>query len=193
MEDFVKSRLNPQFNNGYYASILDKDNDSLQQKSIRNSRIMFRSASKAATMEGIDIDCISFDEYDRIGGEAELSGKESLASSKYGYIRRWSTPTVPDWGIDKLYKESNQMAWLIRCDHCGYEQKMDYVKNIELVDESGIDEIGKIVLPGTYRFVCQRCNKPLDSSRWYNGHWEEMAPGKNRRHGYQITQLDAVN
>ena len=62
MKDFVKSRINPEFQEGYYAGIIDKYNDSLDQKSIRNSRILFRSSSKGSSMEGVDIDLLSLDE-----------------------------------------------------------------------------------------------------------------------------------
>jgi len=62
MKDFVKSRINPEFQNGYYAGLIDKYNDSLDQKSIRNSRMYFRSSSKGSSMEGIDLDFLSLDE-----------------------------------------------------------------------------------------------------------------------------------
>lgn len=99
MKDFVKSRINPEFQDGYYASIIDKYNDSLDQKSIRNSRILFRSSSKGSSMEGVDIDLLSLDEYDRLNPTAEISALESLSSSKYGLIRRWSTPKLSLWGL----------------------------------------------------------------------------------------------
>ena len=55
MKDFVKSRINPEFQNGYYAGLIDKYNDSLDQKSVRNSRIYFRSSSKGSSMEGLTV------------------------------------------------------------------------------------------------------------------------------------------
>lgn len=105
-------------------------------------------------------------------------------------IRRWSTPTIPDWGVHKLYKESDQRKWVYRCPHCGLVQQLDYEKNIKLVNPDGIDLIGRIVQDGTYEYVCQRCGKPLD--RWYGGFWDITAPQAGRAHGYSISQMDAV-
>lgn len=121
---------------------------------------------------------------------AEQSGIESQKSSKYKMLRRWSTPTVANYGINRLYNQSDQRRWFYKCEHCGYEQTMDYEKNIKQVNKDGIDLDGLVVKPGTFQFVCQKCGKPLD--RWYSGHWVVTNPGQGRIHGYNISQLDAV-
>ena len=81
-----------------------------------------------------------------------------------------------------------------KCDHCGLTQQLDYEKNIECIDESGIDLVARTVKDGTFRFICQKCGKTLD--RWYNGTWvpqfaSRTADGGGTR-GYLITQLNAV-
>lgn len=121
---------------------------------------------------------------------AEQSALQSMESSKYKMLRRWSTPTTEGYGIHKLFMESDQRRWVHTCPHCGYEQIMDYNKNIKQVNDSGVDTIGKVVLPGTFQFVCQKCGKPLD--RWYDGKWVATHPGSGRRTGFAISQMDAV-
>lgn len=121
---------------------------------------------------------------------AEQSGIESQKSSKYKMLRRWSTPTVVGYGINRLYQQSDQRRWFYKCSHCGYDQVLDYNKNIELVNPDGVDVDGRVVQPGTYRFICRKCKRPLD--RWYTGHWEVTNPGSGRIHGYNISQMDAV-
>ncbi len=98
--------------------------------------------------------------------------------------------TVQDYGIHKLYMQSDQRKWFHKCSHCGYEQVLDYEKNIKQINPDGIDVVGRSVQPGTFQFVCAKCGKPLD--RWYSGHWVTTAPGSGRIHGYQISQMDAV-
>ena len=136
------------------------------------------------------IDYTALDEYDRISPLAEQSALQSMESSKYKMLRRWSTPTTEGYGIHKLFMESDQRRWVHTCPHCGYEQIMDYNKNIKQVNDSGVDTIGKVVLPGTFQFVCQKCGKPLD--RWYDGKWVATHPGSGRRTGFAISQMDAV-
>ncbi|AMQ66579.1 terminase large subunit [Bacillus phage Shbh1] len=194
MEEFVGSRLNPVLQKGYYSTIVDPDVDSLKRKKIRNSFLFFRSASKGAAVEGVDIDYLSLDEYDRVTAGAEISAMESMASSRFGYVRRWSTPTTPNFGIHELYERSDQRVYMHKCDHCGYRQQLDYEKNIECLDEDGVDILAKTVKDGTFRFICQKCKKTLD--RWYNGEWVAKFPSRTEdgggTRGYLITQLNAV-
>lgn len=194
MEEFVGTRLNPLLESGYYATLVDKSNDSLKKKKIRNSFVLFRSSSKGAAVEGIDIDYLSMDEYDRVAPSAEISATESMTSSQFHILRRWSTPTVPNYGIHALYDRSDQHVYMHRCDSCGFRQQMDYELNIECLDEDGVDVIARTVKDGTFRFICQKCKKPLD--RWYNGEWVAAFPDRTLNglgtRGYLITQMNFV-
>ncbi|WCS69427.1 hypothetical protein Goe24_00470 [Bacillus phage vB_BsuM-Goe24] len=194
MKDFVSTRLNPVLDSGYYATITDKTVDSLEKKRIRNSFLLFRSSSKGAAVEGVDIDYLSMDEYDRVSASAEISAVESMSSSTFKVLRRWSTPTVPDYGIHELYEQSDQMVYMHKCDRCGTRQQLDYEKNIECINEKGVDVLAKTVKEGTFRFICQKCKEPLD--RWYNGEWVAAYPSRTAdgggTRGYLITQLNAV-
>lgn len=163
---------------------------SMNQMNIRNSTVTFRTSSQGSSTEGVKTDLVSLDEYDRIDKTAEQSAIQSMGSSKYKMLRRWSTPSAAGYGVDGLYKKSDQRQWQYKCEHCGKWQQLDYEKNIKLVNPEGIDLIGKVVLPGTYQYVCRYCGKLLD--RWYNGQWVVTAPGQGRTHGYSISQMDCV-
>jgi predicted esterase YcpF (UPF0227 family) len=194
MKDFVSTRLNPLLNAGYYATITDSKMDSLEKKKIRDAFLLFRSSSKGAAVEGIDVDYVSLDEYDRVTAGAEISAVESMTSSQFHILRRWSTPTVPDFGIHALFNQSDQRVYMHKCDHCGTRQQMDYEKNIECLDEDGVDVLAKTVKDGTFRFICSNCGKALD--RWYNGEWVAAFPNRTLNNqgvrGYLITQMNAV-
>lgn len=193
MNTFYKQRLKPEFETGgYYSGLVDlKHGMSMEQIKIRDSTITFRTSSQGSSMEGLKTDLVSLDEYDRLDPLAEQSAIQSMSSSQYQLLRRWSTPTSPHYGIHKLFEQSDQRLWTHKCPHCGYEQVLDYEKNIKLVNKDGIDLIGKRVAEGTYMYVCQKCGKPLD--RWYDGFWDITAPGDgSRSHGYSISQMDCV-
>lgn len=194
MKDFVATRLNPLLETGYYGTITDKHTDSLEKKKIRNSFLMFRSSSKGGAVEGVDIDYLSLDEYDRVTASAEISAMESMTSSVFKYLRRWSTPTVPDYGIHALFTQSDQLAYVHKCDSCGHYNHMDYEKNIECLDDKGVDVLAKTVKDGSFRFICSKCGTSLD--RWYNGSWVAAYPSRTAdgygTRGYLITQMNAV-
>lgn len=92
LDTFVKTRFDPVLSKGYYATIVDPRKSSMKEKQIRDSFLIFRSSSKSGSVEGIDIDYLALDEYDRVGNQAEDSATESMASSKFKVLRRFSTP-----------------------------------------------------------------------------------------------------
>lgn len=118
---------------------------------------------------------------------------ESLkGDNQYGLVRRWSTPSAPDWGIDEKYKQTDQNVWMVKCEHCGHWQEMDFEKNIQIVDESLINREIRRVLPGATKYVCAKCGQSLESSRWYQGKWIPRYPDQGRTKGFYVSQLNAV-
>lgn len=205
MTKFVQTRLDPVLQRGYYSTIIDPEVDSLKAKKIRNSFLYFRSSSKPGAVEGVDIDYLSMDEYDRVPALAEASALESMSSSPYKIVTRWSTPSAPDVGIHALFEQSDQYWYLHKCDKCNHYNQMnyeDYVPeapverrgNILCVNPKGVDPIAKTVVDGSFQFVCQKCGEPLD--RWYNGVWVPKYPDRTKNglgiRGYMISQMNAV-
>lgn len=99
--------------------------------------------------------------------------------------------SVSNYGIHRKYEAGNQNAWLIKCEHCGHYQEMDFEKNIKIKDESLIDRRINVVKPHATEYVCQKCGKSLESSRWYNGSWVPKFADRDIASFY-ISQLDAV-
>ncbi len=191
MTDFVKTRMNPVFeNNAYFKSILDKNMDSIEVKKIRNSFMMFRSAWGGALGEGIDVDFLAFDEYDRMADGVELAFQESMKSSGYGLLRRWSTPTIPGRGVNLQFGKSDQHFYMHKCEHCNHYQVLSMEDNIVQYNKNGIDILTDEIEDGTFGFACSKCSKPLD--RWYNGEWVAKYPSRKGIRGYHISQLNAV-
>lgn len=143
---------------------------------------------------------MALDEYDRVGNQAEDSAIESMASSKFKMLRRFSTPTIPGYGIDRIFNKSDMKYYVHKCTHCGFDNKLKYADynennleqsgNIRMVNPSGFHEDSMEVEDGTFDFVCQQCGLHLD--RWYNGRWVAMHPERKEISGYFISQLNAV-
>lgn len=172
----------------------------MKEKVIRNSFLIFRSSSKASALEGIDVDAVYLDEYDRVGNSAEDSAVQSMSSSKFRYLRRFSTPTVPGYGVDREFNKSDMKFYIHKCTHCGYDNRLKYADydpnnleksgNIGLINPEGLNEDNHEIEDGTFDFVCQKCGKHLD--RWYNGRWVALHPERKEVSGYFISQLNAV-
>lgn len=191
MVDFSKSRISPVFQGSdYFRDLIDKDMNSVSTKKILESYLFMRSGWGGALGEGADVDFLAIDEYDRMKEGVELAFQEGLKSSKWGLMRRWSTPTVSGRGINDLYQKSDQMRYIWTCPHCGHKQFLTFDDNVIQVKPHGVNNVTQEIEDGTFIIGCKKCKKPLD--RWGTGEWVAMYPSIKETRGYHISQLDAA-
>lgn len=191
MIDFSKSRISPVFQGSeYFQSLIDKDMNSVSTKKILDSYLFMRSGWGGALGEGADVDHLSIDEYDRMKDGVELSFQEGLKSSRYGLMRRWSTPTIPGRGVNALYQKSDQMRYIWTCEHCGHKQFLTFEDNVIQIKPHGVNNITQEIEDGTFIIGCKKCKKPIN--RWGTGEWVPMYPSIKETRGYHISQLDAA-
>ena len=98
------------------------------------------------------------DEFDEWTPKAVYLAMERLSCQIYGDTRAWgfSTPTLPDVGIDLKYSESTQECFFFNCPFC--EKPIDLVWDEENT-EFHCFEPGNI--PSEAFYFCWRCKKPL--------------------------------
>ena len=41
-------------------------------------------------------------------------------------------PSIPDWGINKVYLESDRRQWFVTCPKCNLRQPLDFWENVDL-------------------------------------------------------------
>lgn len=192
MEDFSNTRIAPIFDESNYLSgRLDRKMNNVRLKKLSNGSALFlRSAWGSALGEGQQVDILGLDEYDRMKDGVELAFRESMKSSAYRLMRRWSTPTIPGRGVDLLFGKSDQRYYHHKCDKCNHWQIVTLEDNIIQVDPKGVDLVNEQIKDGTYEFWCQKCRKPLN--RWNKGEYVAKYPDRKEVRGYHISQLDAV-
>lgn len=190
MRDFSSTRVKPLFaESSYLSSIANKSTDNMALKQIKDSYLFMRSAWGSALGEGVDLDYVAFDEYDRMKDDVELAFIEGLSSSKWGWIRRWSTPTIPGRGINLAYQKSDQMRYFWTCEHCGEKQYLTFEDNVIQVNPKGVNKLTQEIEDGTFIIGCKKCKKEIN--RWSIGEWVALNPSIRDSRGYHVSQLDA--
>lgn len=64
LNDFYKQRILPEFENGYYKSLIkDPKTTTMNGMKIRDSNLIFRTSSQGSSMEGLQVDILSLDKY----------------------------------------------------------------------------------------------------------------------------------
>ncbi len=86
--------------------------------------------------------------------------------------------TLPDYGIDAAFQETDQRYWLLKCDKCG-----EYTC-LEDTFPDCLKTVGDRVIR-----ACQKCDAELDPSI---GHWIAKKPGVTEKRGYHYSQLYSI-
>ena len=203
LNDFTKSRFNAVLTDPYFKQIIDQNNNSMEMKRIRNTYLHFRTSSIASAAEGLDNSAVFIDEAERVPAQSEASIMNSLKGSDLQYMMRFSTPSAPDIGTDRLFNMGDQWYYTFPCDKCGYYNNINFKDyepnkspesngNVQLINPDGIDTIARVVKPGTYRYVCAKCGAPLSRT---NGVWICKYPSRtineNGIRSYYVSQLSA--
>lgn len=145
----------------------------IQNKGLRQiglGMVYFRGSETKTALDSVDADVLALDEYDTLTQANVPDAERRISGSEVALIRRVGVPSTPNWGIDKLYEESDQRRWMVKCGACKSHQHLEFPENVDLEK--------KIV-------VCKKCQKPLDVRK---GEWVAEHPDRGIR-GYHIPRL----
>lgn len=118
--------------------------------------------------------------------------------SPHQHVAYLGNPSHEDFGIDQIFKQSDQRYWFRKCTHCGKEPPhgADYywfldINNGWTCAEKSFPGCIKIRNDGTGYVGCGKCGKEvltwtgLESARWV----PEFPEKTNYMQGYQASQL----
>ena len=178
MNDFSMARIKPAIQLSPELAKLCDRVDNVGLKKIGKGYLYCRGSEAVEQIISVDADAIGFDEYDFMTPANMDIAEKRIGGSELKIIRRVSTPTYPDFGIDTAYRSGDQREWHIKCDHCGEWQVLDFFKNVEVTMANRENPEGRV--------VCVKCKKPID--RLMPGEWVAAYPD-NDHHTYHISKL----
>jgi len=186
VSDFSRARFGPlmELNQMWFEGV---STDAVSIKRIRSSMLYFRGARSTTRIEGIKrsssqlksipVDRIVFDEMDEMDQPMIDLALERLGHSTVKEEIYVSTPTIPDYGIDVLYEQSDQRVWMIPCPKCRTETCL------ELDFPNCLQETST----GKFLRVCRHCHEEIQPS---NGRWVPRYSDRSVV-GWWISQLNS--
>jgi hypothetical protein len=190
VSDFSKGRFQTLIrDNPKEVGVFVQDTDAVSIKRIMKSMLYLRGARATSKIEGIKksssqlkgvpVDRVVFDEVDEMEPSMVDLARERLSHSEIKEEAYLSTPSIPDYGIDKLYQSSDQRVWMIRCEHCGTETCL------ELEFPNCLVETGTGVIR-----ACKKCKQEIYPR---NGRWVAQYPERSKDMiGWWISQLNSA-
>lgn len=159
-----------------------------------HSHIFIRGSIAESGLVSVPVGTAVIDEFDRCNPRSMALVLERMAAHIKKHLFDLSTPTLPNFGINKQYLLGTQERFRFKCPHCNH--------TIELLwpdERKGIK--GNIEICGTHstdpdchksRLICNACNGYLPhehKAKWLeNAFWEATAKAHDHR-SFQINQM----
>ncbi|MDD5207442.1 MAG: phage terminase large subunit family protein [Desulfobacterales bacterium] len=174
--DFSKGRIDPLINdNPQSIGSWIRDTDSANVKRIWNCFLYLRGMKTRTGLKSVPIDLVVFDELDEANPDMIDMAMERMSHSEHSEVLKLSNPTLPDYGIDKAFQETDQRFWLLKCPACG-----EYICMEDAFPDCLLEVDGRVIR------ACLKCRAELDPSV---GEWVAKCPGVTDKRGYSYSQL----
>jgi phage terminase large subunit GpA-like protein len=187
--DFSKSRFNSALKNSPYLASIFTDTNSIELKQAGSNTLYIRGSRGDSNLKSIPVSVLLLDEVDEMSQRAIALALERLSGSLSKTVWGISTPTVPNFGIHKLYKDSTQEHFTFKCPCCNRRTELVWPDCIEIIGEHVNDpRCAESFLK------CKECGGRLehqDKPNWLgNATWTPTNHGGNTNiRGFAISQM----
>lgn len=189
VSEFSKARFAPLISDNFEAiGQFVHTTDSTTIKRINKSLLYLRGARGTSDIAGskkdssklrsIPVDKLVFDECDLMDPKMIDLALERVSHSSIQERVYLSTPSIPDFGIDKLYQNSDQRLWMIKCKHCNEWTCLE-VEFPECITQHE---------DGSGMRLCRKCKKEIFP---HDGKWCAQYPSRKNNAGWWISQLNS--
>jgi hypothetical protein len=175
VEELSKTKVQRLIELNYFGEMLAGTNH-VHLKRIGNAYVYFRGVAGKTRKLSITGDIVIADEANEMTPHDLQEINERIHASRVQWKRRFSKPSVPGFGIDREFSDSDQMYWTFRCKGCGKEFDLETTFPDCVVEATA----------GAY-LACPvaKCRKPIDSRE---GRWIPRNQSSKIR-GYHLSQL----
>ena len=180
---FSQGRVEPMIDSTEWIAKHLESVDNINHKRTEHANFYVRGTNIQTELQEVPIDAMIWDELDKMKQANLPLARTRMDASKHKWVMMLSTPTVPGYGVDAEFRDSDKRHWYIKCPMCGHQQTLTWDDNVKIGD-SHRDTI----------VACSGCNKEMshdkiitasDEGEWIQ-HSADRAPDA---HGYQINQL----
>lgn len=168
--DFSRTRFSKALQSSeYLAGIIQEDSHTI--KRIRNNYLYLGGLNTERTARTIDADILIYDEFSDASMDIYEISRERISASQIRKILYLSTPTFPGSNIDKVFQDSKQYFWTMKCKcQDGFTVENSWTQH---------------PLTENLDLICPKCNQVIDTTI---GQWVPKQPNHERA-GYTISQL----
>lgn len=187
--DFSKARFGGALSLSPYLQSMFTDTNAVNLKQAGSNSLYIRGSGGKGNLVSIPVSELFLDEVDRMEQKQVWLALERLSGKLKKCVYGISTPTIPDFGIHKLFMGSTQEHFVFKCPCCSRLTELIWPDCIEIVGEHVTD----IRCAESY-LKCKECKGRLEQQDkpnfLKNAYWEAMDKNANPDvRGFYINQL----
>lgn len=196
---FAQTRIQPIIDGSdYLKDAIHKTTDNNEVKRFGDSFLFLKGAASSNAPISIPCDHLVHDEVDFSDQEVLGQYLSRLTHSEWQRIDRISTPTLPDYGVNRHFKNSRRNYNLVKCNHCNHYFAPDYYKHVKIPGyNKDLREITKqTLIKIRYKEAAVHCPNCFKIPSLQHEHREWVCENPSESHievGYQVTPFDAPN
>jgi len=133
--DFSKARFSTALLYSDYLKSIFTDTNTVGLKQAAGVNLYIRGSRGDSNLKSIPVSTLILDEVDEMDQKQIWLALERLS----GHVDRWvwsiSTPTIPKYGIHKLFLQGTQEHWVFQCPHCSRWTEFTWPDCIQICGE----------------------------------------------------------
>jgi hypothetical protein len=183
---FSQGRVEPMINTSEWLKQQIVSVDNINHKFNGKTNFYVRGTNIETELREVPVDGMVFDEYDKMRMKNMGLAESRMHASQHAWKLFLSTPTIPNFGIDKNWKSSDKRFWFMDCPHCGTEFTPEWEEHVKIGD----DHLGRDSI-----IECSHCHKEITHAQMINasmesGRWQVTDEQfSDEAHGYYFNQL----
>lgn len=186
--DFAKGRFNVALLYSDYLKQIFTDTNTIALKQAGGVTLYIRGSRGDSNLKGIPVSTLILDELDEMDQKQIWLALERLSGKLEKSVWAISTPTIPKYGIHKLFLQGSQEHYIFQCPHCNRHTELLWPDCMEIRGEAITDPRIK----ESY-IKCKECQHKLeheDKPNWLaQGVWQPTVETDGDHRSWYINQL----
>jgi hypothetical protein len=185
--EFSASRFDPAVEMSEHLGKTFSDVQNVGHKRAGSANLYIRGSQSRSGLKSVPAGFLVFDELDEMNQENISLAHERQSGQVDKQDWKISTPTVPNFGINKFYNDSTREHFFFPCPHCGKATELIFPECLVVTAEDYMD--AKI---NESHLICKECKHVLDHANkmeWLSsGYWVAQFSDRDSR-GFYVNQL----
>ncbi len=186
--DFAKGRFNVALLYSPYLKQIFTDTNTIALKQAGGVTLYIRGSRGDSNLKSVPVSTLILDELDEMDQKQIWLALERLSGHLEKSVWAISTPTVPKYGIHKLYLQGSQEHYMFQCPHCSKWTELTWPDCMEICGETVTDPRIK----ESY-LKCKECQHKLEQENkpdWLaQGKWDATVDNDGDHRSWYINQL----